>query len=341
MLLKVGDLARRCGLTVRTLHHYDAIGLLAPSARSEAGYRLYDRDDIARLHQIQALRRFGLSLADIGAVLARPDSSLASIVQQQISMLDTQIEQAMDLRSRLSRLQDQLRRGDEPELAEWLTTLERMTMYDKYFSQDELARLPLYQGGKTAETEWRGLVDEVRALMERGLTPQSDEAQSLSKRWMAMVERDTDRDPRLLAKLNAMHLNEPSVQAQTGITPELMTFVLQANAESKLRIYAKYLSPEEFAFMREHYGQHTYEWPELIGALRDHMEQGSAPDAPEVQQLALRWLSFFRSYAGDNPETHAKIRLAHEKEPELMAGSLIDATLLGFVKDAMAHLKPR
>jgi DNA-binding transcriptional MerR regulator len=56
MLLNVGDLAKRCGLTVRMLHHYDAIGLLTPSARSNSGYRLYDKADIARLHQIQALR---------------------------------------------------------------------------------------------------------------------------------------------------------------------------------------------------------------------------------------------------------------------------------------------
>ena len=66
MRLKVGDLAKRSGLTVRTLHHYHAIGLLTPSARADNGYRLYDRNDIARLHQIQALRRFGLSLTEIG-----------------------------------------------------------------------------------------------------------------------------------------------------------------------------------------------------------------------------------------------------------------------------------
>jgi DNA-binding transcriptional MerR regulator len=63
MLSKAGELAKRSGLTVRTLHHYDAIGLLTASARAENGYRLYDRDDVARLHQIQALRRFGLALA--------------------------------------------------------------------------------------------------------------------------------------------------------------------------------------------------------------------------------------------------------------------------------------
>ncbi|KQN67535.1 hypothetical protein ASF04_17235 [Duganella sp. Leaf61] len=76
MLLKIGELAKRTGLTVRTLHHYDAIGLLQPSARTDAGYRLYNRTDIARLHHIQALRKFGLSLADIGASLDRPDLPL-------------------------------------------------------------------------------------------------------------------------------------------------------------------------------------------------------------------------------------------------------------------------
>ena len=71
-MLKVGELAKRSGLTVRALHHYDSIGLLSPSARSDAGYRLYNRDDIARLHTIQAMRHFGVALADIGTYLASP-----------------------------------------------------------------------------------------------------------------------------------------------------------------------------------------------------------------------------------------------------------------------------
>ena len=87
MQLKVGELAKRSGLTVRALHHYHAIGLLSPSARAENGYRLYGRDDIARLHQIQALRRFGLSLAEIGAFLDQPGVPLAGIVARQIAAL--------------------------------------------------------------------------------------------------------------------------------------------------------------------------------------------------------------------------------------------------------------
>ena len=57
--LKVGDLARRTGLTVRTLHHYDEIGLLKPSLHTESGHRLYTGRDVARLQQVLSLRQLG------------------------------------------------------------------------------------------------------------------------------------------------------------------------------------------------------------------------------------------------------------------------------------------
>ncbi len=57
MLIQVGELAKRAGMTVRTLHHYEQTGLLTPSARSEAGYRLYNLSAVQRLHMIKALNR--------------------------------------------------------------------------------------------------------------------------------------------------------------------------------------------------------------------------------------------------------------------------------------------
>jgi DNA-binding transcriptional MerR regulator len=69
MLLKVGELARRSGMSVRVLHLFDAIDLLKPSARSEAGYRLYGVEDVARLHAVQVLRQTGLSPSEVGKLL--------------------------------------------------------------------------------------------------------------------------------------------------------------------------------------------------------------------------------------------------------------------------------
>ena len=63
--MKIGDLAKQTGVSVRTLHYYEEIGLLSPSHRTETGYRLYAEDDIIRLQQIVSLRQIGFSLAQI------------------------------------------------------------------------------------------------------------------------------------------------------------------------------------------------------------------------------------------------------------------------------------
>lgn len=339
MLLKVGELAKRCGLTVRTLHHYDAIGLLTPSARSDSGYRLYNRDDIARLHRIQALRRFGLSLADIGDVLADPDSNLTAIVERQIQMLDRQIAQSTALRERLSQLQGQLQRGEEPELAEWLTTLEMMNMYDKYFTQEEQKHFPLLSTAENSTVaEWAELAQSVREAMEMGVAPQTPSAQNLAKRWMTMLMRDSNRDPRLLAKLNAMHFGEPAYQAQTGITLDMISYVQQANAETKFEIYQQYLSSDEMDFVRTHYISGTSQFPALIAEVFQKMEDGVAADDPSMRPLASRWVNMVRSYAGDNPATQDKLRTAMAEHPELLEGSAIDQRMLGYVRQMISTL---
>ncbi|MBR8067141.1 MerR family transcriptional regulator [Burkholderia ambifaria] len=341
MRLKVGELAKRSGLTVRTLHHYHAIGLLTPSARADNGYRLYDRHDIARLHQIQALRRFGLSLAEIGDHLNQPGTTpLVDLVARQIALLDRQLAQTAQLRERLVSLHAQLAAGTEPELADWLTTLELMTVYDKYFSEEELARMPMYQKSQAGDAEWISLIGEVRALYDAGVPPKDERVRALAARWMALLVRDTNNDPRLLAKLNLMHEREPAMQSKIGISTALRDYVVRATAETKMRIFEKYLAPDEIRFMRAHYGERALEWPQLMADVRDAIDAGATPDSPQGRALAQRWLDLFCSYAGHDPATHAKFRHALMNEPALTKDSWTDDTLLGFVRDAMGHLVP-
>ena len=73
-VLTVGQVAERFDITVRTLHHYDEIGLLRPSDRSTAGYRLYTEDDLTRLQHVVVYRRLGFALEEIGLVLDNPES---------------------------------------------------------------------------------------------------------------------------------------------------------------------------------------------------------------------------------------------------------------------------
>ena len=333
MLLTVGELARRCGLTVRTLHHYDAIGLLKPSVRSAAGYRLYDRANIERLHRIRALHQLGLSLAAIGDALSGPQAPLQEVIDRQIASLDRELAKAALLRERLLRLRTQLASGQSPDLADWLDTLETMTMYEKYFSADELKTLPLHHDPDVLP-EWKALVMAVQAAMDRGATAQDADAQLLALRWMTMLGRGTGNNPAYLLRLLDINEQEPGMRERSGITRELERFVEQSLIAARLSIFARYLDAREMARMRAHYGAQMHAWPALIAELRNAMDDGLAPAHPHVQAKARRWMELFSAYAGDDPATHARIREAYAREPDLRSGSSVDEALLAYVRSA-------
>jgi DNA-binding transcriptional MerR regulator len=87
MALTVGELSNLTGVTVRTLHHYDAIGLVRPSKRSPAGYRLYEQDDVLRLQQVLLFREFGLALDEIGRAIDQAESREALLLRQREQLL--------------------------------------------------------------------------------------------------------------------------------------------------------------------------------------------------------------------------------------------------------------
>lgn len=338
MLIQVGELARRAGITVRTLHHYESQGLLLPSARTEAGYRLYNARDVERLHTIQALTQMGLSLAEVRVCIENHSVGLSDIIGQQIAMLDSQISRMTTLRERLQALRNDIHAGREPNLSEWLITLELMKMYDRWFSKAELEALPFARKDPARESEWAGMVCEVKRLMDQNIPAEAQQAQELAVRWMTLLERDTAGKPDFLTRLNEMHAKEPQMQAQTGITPDIVDYVTRAFAESKLAIYQRYLSPQEYAYTRAHYFDRMTEWPPLVAKLHAAQAQGVAPSGDEGKRLAANWLELFTSFAGNNPQTHSKFREAMSKEPALSVGTWMTPEVLGWLQQAIAAL---
>lgn len=103
MAFTVGELAKLTGITVRTLHHYDQVGLVQPSDRSRAGYRLYSDGDVLRLQQVLTYRELGVPLDQIPAVIADPQKSLAMHRQMLLAKrarIDTMLS-ALDAAQRL------------------------------------------------------------------------------------------------------------------------------------------------------------------------------------------------------------------------------------------------
>ena len=87
-MLTVHEVSELAGVSVRTLHHYDDIGLLRPSARTDAGYRLYDEGDLARLQQILLFRELEFSLADIRGIVDSPDYDRQRVLERQVELLE-------------------------------------------------------------------------------------------------------------------------------------------------------------------------------------------------------------------------------------------------------------
>lgn len=93
--LTVGEVAERFGITVRTLHHYDRIGLLTPARRTASGYRVYAPGDLTRLSQVIVYRRLGLSLDEIARLLA--DGNEVSHLKRQRERVMSQLDEMRDL----------------------------------------------------------------------------------------------------------------------------------------------------------------------------------------------------------------------------------------------------
>ena len=90
--LPVGDVARLAGVTVRTLHHYDEVGLLVPSSRTPSGRRLYGHDDLLRLQRVLGYRALGLGLAEIADLLDDPGVDPVDHLRRQQQLVADQID---------------------------------------------------------------------------------------------------------------------------------------------------------------------------------------------------------------------------------------------------------
>src|SRR5438093_12269538 len=139
--LKVGELAKRTGLTIRTLYHYDEIGLLKPSLHTESGHRLYTAGDVARLQQVVSLRQLGFSLEEIADCLRRPCFSPLEVIQRHVARLREQIELQRGLCERLEGLAAHFRTAGEVSADVFLQTIEVMTMIENYYTPEQLEQL--------------------------------------------------------------------------------------------------------------------------------------------------------------------------------------------------------
>lgn len=235
----VGELAARAGLTVRTLHHYEQLGLLRPASRSDAGYRRYGEADVLRLHRVLALRDAGLSLKAIGPLLdGEAPQPLAAVLQSQIEQIEAQLMAQetllQTLRNAARRLATQGDGGDAVQVL--LDAMQMRRVHERWFTPEQMRTLRQHWDAMPApareavEDAWPRLVAEARAAKDAGRDPASPEVQDIVRRWLVLQRQFTNLAPGMEDTMRRMYAAEPELARQSGVTPDLLAYLRQAKA---------------------------------------------------------------------------------------------------------------
>ena len=244
---KVGELARRTGLTVRTLHHYDAIGLLSPSGRTGSahgsGHRLYTAADLARLHQILCLRQLGFGLEQIREYMSRGDYDPREVVRLHLAEVRRKAAELAELGDRIQGLYALLDRADAVSPETFLQTIEAVTMVEKYYTPEQLKQLEERKAQvgdariQEVQAEWPRLMAEVQAAMDAGVPATDPKAQEFARRWFGLVSEFTGGDPGIFRSLRKIYQTEDTVAGMDvkGMRP-MQEYIEQARVAAGITL---------------------------------------------------------------------------------------------------------
>jgi len=247
MHLSPTETATRFGVSIKALRLYESRGLLKP-LRTEAGWRTYGPDQIARLHQILALKRLGLPLARIATILAGT-SSLDPVLELQERVLAREGDRLARALELVRAARAKLRNGQSLSVDDLATLTTETAMTGKATLEDMRDVLePITQRHYTAADraalaarpydqaeigrQWMVLIEEAKVLMAAG-DPASPAAQDLGRRWKALFEQFTGGDKAIESKVNAVWRDafaDPVAAARLPVSAEMFAFMDAADA---------------------------------------------------------------------------------------------------------------
>ena len=243
---KIGPLAEASGLTVRTLHHWDAIGLLSPSRRTAGGHREYTEQDVVRLYQVLALRNLGLGLETIGVCLDTGVDA-ARLVRDHLASVRSSITALEMLHGRLQRLADELAADQAPTATDLLDALRAMGATDpekeqalhRHLDTDQMQVLVARTTalGPTAhyllEIEWPELYRRAEQLRTAGTPPSDPKVRRLVARMDELSVLFNGGDAAISSGVQAAWHDDPAALSGDPATPphawhDLTAYLTQA-----------------------------------------------------------------------------------------------------------------
>ncbi|MEU7637968.1 MULTISPECIES: MerR family transcriptional regulator [unclassified Streptomyces] len=220
--LTVGRTAALVGVSVKTLHHWDAIGLVRPGGRTWAGYRVYSADDVARIHRVLVYKELGFPLSQIGRLLDDPDADARDHLRRQRSQLVERIARLEKMVGAVDRMLEASRTGMRltPEQQveifgadwrpDWVDEAE-----DRWGDTAQWSQYAERAAGMTPE-DWKevaaatdALNADLGAARRADVAPGSDEANALAERHRALLSRYFDCTHSMHACIGRRFVDDP------------------------------------------------------------------------------------------------------------------------------------
>jgi DNA-binding transcriptional MerR regulator len=238
--------AKIAKVTVRTLHHYDRIGLLKPHRYDRNGFRLYGEREFVRLQQITTLKFIGFSLKQIKEILGEKEFDLAESLRLQRKIIEAQ-------RNRLNLALEAISRAEEVfaengatdwesfnKIIEVINMQQDMDLMRKYYTNSALEKIEERKSLWSPELqervsrEWKELFLEIRAAISKGVKPSEKQAQNLASRWNALIDEFTGGDAEIREGLNKMYRDEKNWQTEweKPFDDEVRNFIASAMKNS-------------------------------------------------------------------------------------------------------------
>ena len=241
-LWQTREFGRLSGVTVRTLHHYDRIGLLKPSRRDRNGFRLYGEADFARLQQINTLKFIGFSLKKIKEILKDGEIGLGETLGLQRQVIEAQRYRLGLALEAIKRAEAVFKRGgatdwDAFDQINEVINMEQNTEWTKkYYSEaaqqkiEERKNLWSPELQERVTRDWADLVADIEAAMADGIKPAEPRAQELAERWRALVNQFTGGDREVQSGLNKMYADEKNWQTEwkKPFSDDVQNYIVQA-----------------------------------------------------------------------------------------------------------------
>jgi DNA-binding transcriptional MerR regulator len=222
---RIGELAALAGITVRTLHHYEQLGLITPAAREDGAHRAYDADAVEQLYRIRALRSLGFSLREIQS-LPQDEVALATLLREHLARVTEEVERLIRLRDSLQQLAGPDAVITPGEIAE---TLSGMALLEQHAHQRVAAHRPGVDENKAA---WDDLRDALCACLAAGAEPASDVVRPLALQAEKLIAAFSGGDAGILRAMARVRRSIPP-QEFAGWDPPLFQYLERALAALK------------------------------------------------------------------------------------------------------------